>query len=241
MKKNSKTEKKIILGLTTTPRSDWKEKIKEIKRLKIKEISLFPTYLEQKERKILYKLLENSSIKSIPHVHLRDDMEKWEVDFFAKNFGAKIFNIHSTNKFLDLLEKIKKNRKQIFIENCSVVDKQFIKLAKEWGGFCFDVAHYHDFAVIQKRREHSGLLNLFRLVGVGCCHISAISKNFFYAESYVSKKMVKSYSEHYYENLKELDYVKKYVNYLPGVISLELENSFEEQLKAKKYLEKFIK
>lgn len=68
---------KILLGLTTTPKSDWREKVKEIEKFGIKELALFPTFLSPDERKELYTLLEKTKIKNIPHVHLRDDMEEW--------------------------------------------------------------------------------------------------------------------------------------------------------------------
>lgn len=37
-----------------------------------------------------------------------------------------------------------------------------------------------------------------------------------------------------------MDYVKKYKKYLSDIISIELENSFKEQLKVKQYLEKIL-
>ncbi|HAV11803.1 MAG TPA: hypothetical protein DCX32_04675 [Candidatus Moranbacteria bacterium] len=45
---------------------------------------------------------------------------------------------------------------------------------------------------------------------------------------------------HYLKKNKEIDYLKKYRNYLPEYISLELENGFERQLEVKKYLEEKI-
>jgi hypothetical protein len=34
--------------------------------------------------------------------------------------------------------------------------------------------------------------------------------------------------------------LKKYVEYLPDILGIELENSFKEQLEIKKYLEKIV-
>jgi hypothetical protein len=34
--------------------------------------------------------------------------------------------------------------------------------------------------------------------------------------------------------------MKKYVKYLPSLVSIELENSFEQQLKVKEYLKKTL-
>jgi hypothetical protein len=64
-------ERKILLGLTTTPRSDWREKIREIDELGLEEAALFPTFIHLPERKELYGLLEKTGIKKAPHVHLR--------------------------------------------------------------------------------------------------------------------------------------------------------------------------
>jgi len=44
-------KRKVLLGLTTTFGSDWRAKIKEIDKLKIQEIALFPTCLGEKNRK----------------------------------------------------------------------------------------------------------------------------------------------------------------------------------------------
>jgi len=57
-------EKKILLGLTTTPKSDWREKVREIEKFRIKEIALFPTMLEMKGRKKLYGLLERTNLRA---------------------------------------------------------------------------------------------------------------------------------------------------------------------------------
>ena len=42
-------------------------------------------------------------------------------------------------------------------------------------------------------------------------------------------------------DLSELDYVKKYVKYLSPICAIELENSFKQQLEAKKYIENIIR
>ena len=55
--------KKILLGLTTTPGSDWRKKVSEIDKLGLKELALFPTCLNEQERKELYGLLEKTKLK----------------------------------------------------------------------------------------------------------------------------------------------------------------------------------
>jgi len=236
----STKKKKILLGLTTTPGSDWQEKIREITKFKIKEAALFPTFLEIKNRKKLYKLLEKTCLEKIPHIHLRDDTESWELDYCYQKFETRLFNIHSDKKNWKIMEKNRKYKKNIFVENGSSVDKQLVKMAEKCGGFCFDLAHFHDFAIIQKQKRYQKFLDSAKEIKIGCCHISAIKNNFEYTKNKSTGKLIKYCSDHSLSDLKELNYVKNYLEYLPGIISIELENSFKEQLRIKEYLEKLI-
>ncbi|MFA4995859.1 MAG: hypothetical protein WC536_01800 [Patescibacteria group bacterium] len=230
--------KKILLGLTTTPGSDWREKVKEIDELGIKEIALFPTFLKHEERKILYNLLEKSKIKLIPHVHIRTDMDVEEVIYLKERFGSYLFNTHANPEWINKILEYKKANLKIFLENTSLLCLQEIeKHIREVDGLCLDYSHWKSKKLL---REEDYDLLMKRLVDhnkIGCCHISAIYNK--------PKEMSWStesphYSGHYMYKLSDLDYMKSYVQYLPEIISIELENSFEEQLKAKEYVEKLI-
>ncbi len=230
--------KTILLGLTTTPASNWRGKIKEIDILNLKQIAAFPTFLKPDERKELYDLLKKTNLNSIPHVHLRDDMEEWELDFFRDNYGTEIFNIHAVPSALEFL-KWSEYREKIFIENTYNINDLFYENLGKCGGLCVDFSHFEDYAVIQKLPHHQNLSKCLDKYKIGCCHISAINKTPEIAQD-ERREDFSIYSNHYLHDLKELDYLKKYVKYLPDYISIELENSFTEQLKIKKYLEKMI-
>ena len=230
----------ILLGLTTTPRSDWRKKTEEINKYGIKEVSLFPTFLKIKERKELYSLLENTCLEKIPHVHLRDDMEEWELEYFTEKYQTKIFNIHPYKKSLSHLRKVSEFKKKIFVENTKRIDNMFLEVVKECGGICFDVTHYHCHWVVQKDKSYDRFADLLEEFPVGCCHISEVRKNPVYLTDYVSKKKSEVYSDHYLNSFEELDYVKNYIKYIPRIVSIELQNSFKEQLEVKKCLEKIL-
>lgn len=220
--------KKILLGLTTTPRSDWREKTREIDRLGLKEVALFPTFIPLSQRRKLYHLLEKTKLEKIPHVHLRDDMEEWEIAYFFNHWKTEVFNIHPNERFLSLANN-RKWQSRIFVENHSRIDKTFRKMLALCGGVCLDYAHWK----IRQKGILNGYLDLKNIVQknlIGCCHVSAVRKKwgFFWKD------------DHWYEELSDFDYLKLFVEYLPSLISLELENSFEEQLKAKKYLKDII-
>lgn len=227
-------EKKILLGLTTTPASDWREKTREIDKFGIKEIALFPTFLKtKKEREELYGLLEKTGLESIPHVHLRpENMILEELDYFVKKYNTEVFNIHSPREF-PLNYDYSRYKKIIYLENTDFIpnEKEIIELGN---GLCIDFSHWEN-GIKKNNEEYNNFHELAKKYSVGCCHISGISN-----ELFPYKYCKPSYDIHTVNNLSELNYIKKYIKYLPDIISIELENSFEEQLKVKEYLEKII-
>lgn len=222
--------KKILLGLTTTPNSDWREKIREIDKFNIKELALFPTFLKPGERKELYGLLEKTDLGSIPHVHIRgEDMPPEELDWLIKKYKTKVFNIHSAQ---DYPINYNYSRYRVYLENTkSIPTKEELK---KYNGLCVDFSHWED-GIKRKNKAYDNFENLVKKYPVGCCHISAVSEKLIYY-SYC----LPAYDNHVFSSYTELDYIKKYLKYLPDIISIELANSFKEQLEVKKYLEKII-
>jgi hypothetical protein len=222
--------KKILLGLTTTPNSDWKEKIKEIDKLDLKEIALFPTFLKTDGRKELYSLLEKTGIESIPHVHVRsEDMDPKELDYLCQKYKTQFFNIHSAQDFpinFDYSEY------KMYLENTISIPTR--EELKKYSGFCVDFAHWES-GMKKKNETYRNFENLIKKYSIGCCHISAVSEKLVY-----SPYDPPAYDKHMLSSHQEIDYIKKYIKYLPNIISIELENSFTEQLEIKKYLEKII-
>lgn len=240
------SKRKILLSLTTTSENSkvlkWRERIQEINRLKIEEIAFFPTCLKQKERRELYKHLENSSIKKIPHVHIRTDFEEWEMDYFVRRFGTEIFNIHPMPEAL----KWRKTEywKNLFFENMYHYPKPnsrdlFTKEAfKKYSisGICLDLTHL----VSEKKifpENYSKTVDLIKKHKIGCNHISGMRSKIYKEKR--SGLMI--YENHFLESLDQLEYLKRLpIEYFSDTISIELENSFKEQLEAKKYIESII-
>ena len=174
--------KKILLGLTTTPRSDWREKIREIEQFKIKEIALFPTALGFEERKELYFLLEKTSMESVPHVHARgQDMGPEELEYLIKKFKTKVFNLHSSNDFQNQPEYqnnydygiLKDN---IYLEN--TIFNPTVAELDEYAGLCVDFSHWENFKLDPALKKFDDELEaLAKKYKIGCAHISSVIKN----------------------------------------------------------------
>jgi len=240
------SKRKILLSLTTTGEnskvSKWRERILEINRLKIEEIAFFPTCLKQKERRELYKRLENSSIRKIPHVHIRTDFEDWEMDYFLRRFRTEIFNIHPRPEALKWRET--KYWKKIFLENLYYYPKPnsrdlFTKEAfKKYSiaGICLDLTHLASEKKIFPE-NYSKTVRLIKKHKIGCNHISGMGSKIYKEKR--SGLMI--YETHFLESLNQLEYLKRMpIEYFSNIVSIELENSFEQQLEAKKYIESII-
>lgn len=224
--------RKILLGLTTTPGSDWKGKVEECKKFNLTEIALFPTFIDLPKRQELYALLENSPVKSIPHVHLRNDMEMWELDMFVEKYGTQVFNIHPRRSGHPFdYGKFSKYKHMTYIENQEHAPKD--DEVGMFAGFCIDFSHWaSDFikCSIRGRKSYRNFEERIRRFGAGVAHVSAIRSFLGFL----------NYDSHTMHDLKDLDYMKNYEEFWPSILSLELENTLEKQLEAKAYLEKII-
>lgn len=217
---------KIFLTITTHPDFSWQHKIWEVDRLGIREVSVFPTFIKQKERKKLYKALERSKIKHIPHVHIRDDFEKWELEFFYKKYGTRFFNIHEHS--FDDLYKWRGYEKYIYLEyNYDNKISNLVRV-KKINGICVDFSHFwaSKYRDTDEYDKTIADLNKFK---VGCNHLNGYSYKF--------KRDL-----HYVSNIRQFDYLKNIPRkYFSNVISIEVNNSIVDQLFFKKHLINLLK
>jgi len=225
--------RKILPSITTIDKSLWRNKIEELRKLKFKEVFLFLSSLGKEDRKELYKLLKQTNIERIPFVHLKSDMELWELDYLVENYKTEIFNIH-TQREHPLLHDYSKYKDIIYIENTiSPLDEREIK---DFAGICLDLSHLEGSRVMRKD-VYENDIKLIKKYPIGCNHISAIDES-----SFLSEDANPVYDDHFISDLSELDYLKKYPKeYFSHFIVIELENSIEEQLKVKEYIINLLK
>jgi hypothetical protein len=219
---------------TITPGGKWRDKVKEIDKLGIKEIALFPTCLDYETRQKLYKMLEKTGLKRIPHVHMREeDFTNREIEYLMARWGVKVFNMHASRRSREFIKKHQKFVKYFFVENCKI-KKNFEAIVKQVGGLCPDLSHWEDYGNLRKFKGYKNFGRLADKYKIGVNHISAVKTEKFceFGEC--------NYNSHNLTSLKQLDYVKKYKKYLADYISIELENPLKRQLEVKSYLEKIL-
>lgn len=216
--------RELLVGITGKNVEELKEKIIEIEKFGIKRVSVFLTFLNPTAKRKIYELLLSSKIKEIPLVHLRNDMDSTEIKFFVNNFNTKCFTIHESS--FKYLKKWKNFHKKLFLEfNYDNKISKNTNLEKI-GGFCIDFSH---FKASQERKTKE------------CVYVYEHKKELFlgnHLNGYDSKLML---DMHEVKSIKDFDYLKTLPKFIFGkYIALEMFNSIEEQLKFKKYLEKFL-
>lgn len=232
--------KKILLGLTTTFRSDWKDKIQEIRELNLKEIALFPTVLKIDERKELYRMISEAGIETIPYVHLREDFSQEEVEFLMDTFKTKIFSCHSDVKSFSLMDSLAKYASLIYVENPQKIKSEEFFNAGSFSrqqviGICLDNAHLenlknHDRVNFRRVQE------MLKIFPIGVNHISGFKFN--KPLGFINL----THPTHYIDDLKDFDYLRGMpAEYFSKCIALEVENSLAEQIEMEKYLKLILK
>lgn len=227
---------KIFPTITTTSGSNWREKITEIDKLGLKEIALFPTCLNKKERKEMYEMLGKTGLKNIPFIHLRNDFDEEEIGWLKEKYQTQVFNTHS-ERLYPLKNSWDKYKKEcIYLEN---THSGFLEDELEkYAGICIDFSHLeNDRLFYPKRYEQS--VQMIKKYKIGCAHLSAIKK-----ENHPDSERPQElrYDWHQLEKFSEMDYLRNYPQeYFPKFIAIELENSLAEQLKIKDYIENSLK
>jgi hypothetical protein len=225
--------KKILVSITTTNRSDWRNKIKEARKLSVKELALFPTCLEEKERQELYFLLKKNNFKNVPFVHITNKMSLEELDFLIDEFNVQAFNIHTDREY-PFIYDYSKHKKMIFIENVFFPLSE--KEVKRFGGVCLDLTHLENDRVLQPEKYQENL-KVIEKYSIGCNHLSCFTKKIC-----LGKKGNLRLDRHLLKKIEQMDYLKKYpARYFSKFIAIELENSIKMQLKIKDYLIKKLK
>jgi hypothetical protein len=222
----------ILPGLTSTARENIEPFARDLARSDVRAIALFPTALNVSERRTLYHSLEAIEGLKIPHVHLRTDMDGGEMEYLVDRYGTEVFNIHPRGSRHPFGAVPRAFRERVFVENsnCPIEDEELEAAA----GICPDYSHLESARLLGWTDYAETTLRQLDRFLIGCCHVSAIrigDRNSWSGGS----------DHHRYVQLTDLDYMARYRGLVPDRwLSLELENTLEEQLRAADYLRRIL-
>jgi hypothetical protein len=165
-----------------------------------------------------------------------------ETKYLENRYAVKVFNVHNKkdpHPFIKVKDCLDAYQSKIYIENTDDIPTD--EELTNFGGICVDFSHWQDGILLNRLDYDKKMKAAVKKFQIGCSHISAVGNNLIKSTDIQLKEVLyKNFSKHHFDDLSELDYIKKYLKYLPDIISIELENSFEEQLKVKEYLKKII-
>ncbi len=213
---------KIYPSITGFKNFEWQDKLKEVNELGLKEVAVFVECFEKEERDHLYKFLLKSCIKHVPFVHLRDDTDKSDIEFFVNNYRTQCFNIHEDH--FDLLDQWKPYLDKLYLEmNYNDIIPKNTRV-REIGGFCIDLSHFKA-SVARGAEEAKYVFDRKDKIEFKCNHLNGFDE-------------VKMKDKHTVTDLKDFDYLKTLPKFVFGeIIAIEVFNSIKDQLEFKEYLD----
>lgn len=227
------SHQKIYVSVTTLV--DWEKKLEEIKELHIKEVAIFLTGLPESEEDRFFQLLSLSGVESVPFVHLRNTTSPERIKFLKDRYHTSAFNIHIDSRYQAIYD-LSEFKDEIFVENTGS-GFEFPERISEYAGICADFAHLENERLL-RTEEFEAVSNELSKHKIGCAHISAITEK---SQLNWDGKGDLRFDSHHYSKLAEFDYLKRYEEYLPDIMAIELNDSIKKQLEVKKYLEKILK
>ncbi|MFC1595262.1 hypothetical protein ACFL3E_02455 [Patescibacteria group bacterium] len=204
---------------------DWQNQLEEINELGLDKVAVFVEEFDKKERPHLYKYLSKSCIREVPFVHLRDDTDYRDIEFFVNNYGTKYFNIHED--CFNILDQWKGYWHLLYLEmNTDGVVAKNVEVEKI-GGFCIDLAHLKR-AIVKGAEEAFYVFSRKNKVKFSCNHLSGYDP-------------ITNEDAHLITNLNQFDYLTSLPEFVFGdVIAMEVYNSIKEQLKFKEYIVRLL-
>lgn len=217
----------ILPGLTTTDPSQASEFLEALEKSSQRSIALFPTCLDTPQRRQLYDRLERIPGLTIPHVHIRTDMGDPELAYLVERFQTEVFNIHPRKTAHPYQPESDRFKKRIYIENSGGIPEE--EELREYAGLCIDYSHWEN-GRLQGDPEYRNFEELTRKYPIGCCHLSAVQTD--------RKSSWGGWDHHHFRTTADQLFLAKYRDYLPPQwLSLELENTFTQQMEGKVFLE----
>lgn len=231
------SEAPIVVGLIATAHSPWREALASLPSLGIKELALFLREMDFDFRRELYQALDAGVVTKIPWVELPLDAREWEILYLSEKFGTNLFSLPADQASAALVKEWGDVKASILIENPEKKDKlpfftsEFLSQTSAVG-VCLDTAALERNRVHDKK-SYDAVISTLDHNAVSAALVAPIAKSALRRFLGRPNRLL---------NLSDLHYLKHFPQaYLSKTIALKLDNSFEEQLEVRAYLQSFFR
>lgn len=214
--------KNIFPSITGRTEEDWKAKMDEINSLGLNTIALFLEMYKKSQREKIYTALEESCVKEIPLVHIRNDMTKDEIKYLCEKYNNPCLTVHEDS--FDELPKWSSYHQHLYLElNYNNSMPRNVDIDKI-GGFCIDLSHFKSAEEKWSKEFEYVIKNKDRKFLFKCNHINGYSYQ-------------KNRDVHTISSLDEFEYLKTLPKFIFGdIIALEVFNSIKDQIIYKEHI-----
>lgn len=230
--------KKILINISISPKSSWREDIARLSDLGINEIALFIETSTLNQRKEVYQVLEKYHIQSIPYVQLSSNFEEGEMDYLVTTHNTSVFGLYLDNSSLNFISSLVNFTALVAPENPS--EDRFASLFTDEtlsranvNGICLDIATLEYKRLYNKKKYQLAIhtLDHHRLLAT---QVGPVAENLFKRILHINSRHLTTLSDlHYLKNVPQ--------TYIADLVVLDVKNTIEEQIEIKSYLELMLK
>lgn len=227
----------ILVGVVARPETDWRGALSSVAPLGIKEIGLFVADLGYEARCELYKLLDTAGLKAVPYVQLPQDAKEWEPLYLSERFSCTAFSLAATASVAKVIASLASAKQPILLENPDQkANREFFSdtaiAASAASGICLNAGALER----DRTRDKKGYQAVITALDHNSIEASFVTP---VAESRLRELFGQSQR---LEHLRDLHYLKHFpAAYLSKIVALKLDNSLEEQIEVRAYLESFLR
>lgn len=227
----------IVVGVVARPDSDWRGALSSVASLGITEIALFLTALDFEGRRDLYRSLDGAGLVSVPYVQLAADTKDWEPLYLSEKFGTSAFSVAARADTAKIISSLGEAHHPILLENPeekaahAFFSDETISAAGA-AGICLDAGALERDRLRDKKSYQSVIAALDHN-SIGATFITPVFESRWREMMGHPQRL---------SSLSQLHYVKHFpAAYLSKIVALKLDNSLEEQLEVRAYLESFLR
>ncbi len=227
-------QRTILPSLNIARDSAWRAQLERLEQLGIASAAMIFRGAASDERREAYRLLERSTVTSVPYVGLQAGMESWELDFLVTKRSTEWFSAVASDSAYAFLTSVQQYADKFLIENpirhsdAGAFSEPALDRSGA-AGICLNLATLERKRVSDRSRYDSMLFVLDHHP-IKVTKVSSVPIRW-YRRLFQNQNRPGKLS-----SLTELSYLKHVpTSLLANMVVMEFDNTIDEQLEAGRY------